>query len=73
MARRSLAHAVEGYPTTTKNVILEELHVGTDCVFADAGFIEVSRPTPRRAVMRSALTPCGCRCRRLTVALRGIA
>jgi len=32
--------------------ILEELHVGTEGVFADAGFTEVSRPTPRRAVMR---------------------
>jgi hypothetical protein len=33
-------------------VILEELHVGTEGVFADAGFTEVSRPTLRRAVMR---------------------
>ena len=46
------ARAVEGYPITTKNVILEELHVGTEGVFADAGFAEVSRPTVRRAVMR---------------------
>ena len=30
--------AVEGYPMTTKNVILEELRVGTIGVFADAGF-----------------------------------
>ena len=37
---------------TTKNVILEELHVGTQGVFADAGFAEVSRPTLRRVVMR---------------------
>jgi hypothetical protein len=33
-------------------VILEELHVGTDRVFADAGFAVVSRPTVRRVVMR---------------------
>jgi hypothetical protein len=33
-------------------VILEELHVGTQGMFLDAGFIEVSRPTLRRAVMR---------------------
>ena len=39
-------------PSTTKNVILEELHVGTECAFADAGFTEVSRPTLRRVVMR---------------------
>ncbi|MDQ3476400.1 MAG: GNAT family N-acetyltransferase [Actinomycetota bacterium] len=29
-----------------------ELHVGTEDVFADAGFTEVSRPTLRRIVMR---------------------
>jgi hypothetical protein len=40
------------FPMTTKNVILEELHVGTEAVFTDAGFTEVSRPTLRRAVMR---------------------
>jgi GNAT superfamily N-acetyltransferase len=46
------ARAVEGYPMTRKDVILEELHVGTEGVFANAGFVEVSRPTPRRVVMR---------------------
>nr|MBA2559040.1 GNAT family N-acetyltransferase [Propionibacteriales bacterium] len=46
------ANAVEGYPMTTKTVILEELHVGTEGMFTEAGFIEVSRPTSRRAVMR---------------------
>ena len=51
-ARDRGARAVEGYPMTTKNVILEELHVGTEGVFADAGFKEVSRPTLRRVVMR---------------------
>jgi hypothetical protein len=51
-ARERGARAIEGYPMTTKNVILEELHVGTEGVFADAGFAEVSRPTPRRVVMR---------------------
>jgi GNAT superfamily N-acetyltransferase len=51
-ARERGARAVEGYPITTKNVILEELHVGTGGVFADAGFTEVSRPTLRRVVMR---------------------
>jgi GNAT superfamily N-acetyltransferase len=51
-ARDRGARAVEGYPITTKNVISEELHVGTVSVFADAGFTEVGRPTRRRAVMR---------------------
>jgi GNAT superfamily N-acetyltransferase len=51
-ARERGARAIEGYPMTTKNVIPEELHVGTEGVFADAGFMEVSRPTLRRVVMR---------------------
>ena len=51
-ARERGAHAIEGYPITTKNVILEELGVGTEGVFAAAGFTEVSRPTLRRVVMR---------------------
>ncbi|MBA3522971.1 MAG: GNAT family N-acetyltransferase, partial [Geodermatophilaceae bacterium] len=33
-------------------VMLEELHVGTEGMFTGAGFIEVSRPTLRRVVMR---------------------
>jgi len=52
LARKSGARAVEGYPMVTKDVILEELHVGTEGVFAAAGFTEVSRPTLRRVVMR---------------------
>jgi GNAT superfamily N-acetyltransferase len=51
-ARERGARAIEGYPITTKNVLLEELHVGTEGVFADAGFTEASRPTLRRVVMR---------------------
>jgi GNAT superfamily N-acetyltransferase len=51
-ARQRGARAVEGYPITTKNVISEELQPGTVGMFADAGFTEVSRPTPRRVVMR---------------------
>jgi GNAT superfamily N-acetyltransferase len=51
-ARERGARAVEAYPIVTKNVIAEELHVGTPSVFADAGLVEVSRPTPRRLVMR---------------------
>lgn len=51
-ARGRGAQALEGYPIVTKDVILEELHVGTESVFADAGLTVVSRPTPRRLVMR---------------------
>jgi GNAT superfamily N-acetyltransferase len=51
-ARGRGARALEGYPMTTKDVLLGELHVGTQGLFAAAGFSEVSRPTPRRVVMR---------------------
>jgi GNAT superfamily N-acetyltransferase len=51
-ARERGAHAIEAYPIITKNVMAEELHVGTPSVFAYAGLVEVSRPTPRRVVMR---------------------
>lgn len=51
-ARDRGARAIEGYPMTTTNAILEELHVGTEGAFAAAGFTEASRPTGRRVVMR---------------------
>ena len=51
-ARERGGGAIEGYPMTTTDVILEELHVGTHGIFAAAGFTEVSRPTLRRVVMR---------------------
>ena len=51
-ARERGARAIEAYPIVTKNVIAEELHVGTPRVYADAGLVEVSRPTLRRLVMR---------------------
>jgi len=51
-ARERGARAIEGYPMTRTDVIDEELHVGTVSMFAAAGFTEVTRPTPRRAVMR---------------------
>lgn len=51
-ARDRGAHALEAYPMTTKATIAEELHVGTYATFAIAGLQEVSRPTPRRVVMR---------------------
>lgn len=51
-ARQRGARALEAYPMTTKDVIAEELHVGTERTYAEAGFCAVSRPTRRRAVMR---------------------
>ena len=51
-ARTRGARAIEGYPMLTKDVIVEELHVGTQGIFADAGFTQVSHPTRRRVVMR---------------------
>jgi GNAT superfamily N-acetyltransferase len=51
-ARDRGARAIEAYPIITKDVIAEELHVGTPSVFGDAGLVEVSRPTARRLVMR---------------------
>ena len=51
-ARERGARAIEGYPITTSNAISEELHVGSHATFVAAGFAEVGRPTPRRAVMR---------------------
>jgi GNAT superfamily N-acetyltransferase len=51
-ARERGARAIEGYPMTTTNAIQEELHVGTERTFAEAGLGVVSRPTLRRVVMR---------------------
>lgn len=51
-ARGQGARALEGYPITRTDVINEELHVGTVAMFAEAGFRQVSGPTPRRLVMR---------------------
>lgn len=54
-ARQRGARALEAYPMITqpdKEITWGELHVGARQVFADAGFEEVSHPTPRRVVMR---------------------
>jgi GNAT superfamily N-acetyltransferase len=51
-ARARGARAVEAYPMITKDALAEELHVGTEGVFAAAGLTVVSRPTVRRVVMR---------------------
>jgi GNAT superfamily N-acetyltransferase len=46
------ARALEGYPMTESSALVEELHVGTIAMFTDAGLVEVTRPTKRRAVVR---------------------
>jgi GNAT superfamily N-acetyltransferase len=54
-ARERGARAVEGYAMITQPgqvVQWGELYVGSRSVFEAAGFAEVSRPTPRRVVMR---------------------
>jgi GNAT superfamily N-acetyltransferase len=51
-ARDRGARALEAYPINTKDVITEELLVGTVATFAAAGLTEVNRPTLRRVVMR---------------------
>jgi hypothetical protein len=54
-ARERGARALEGYPMLTgpgEEITWGELHVGSRSIFAAAGFAEVSRPTPRRFVMR---------------------
>jgi GNAT superfamily N-acetyltransferase len=54
-ARQRGARALEGYPMITQpgqEVMSVELHVGSRSIFADAGFVEVNRPTLRRVVMR---------------------
>lgn len=51
-ARTRGARALEAYPITTKDVVPEELHVGTPATFLAAGFAEVTRPSKRRVVMR---------------------
>jgi GNAT superfamily N-acetyltransferase len=54
-ARERHARALEGYPMITQpeeKIDCGELHVGSFSIFAAAGFTEVSRPTPRRVVMR---------------------
>lgn len=54
-ARARGARALEGYPMIVppgQEIAWGELNVGSRSVFAAAGLIEVSRPVPRRVVMR---------------------
>ncbi len=54
-ARERGARAIEAYPMIVapgKEITWGELRVGSRQVFAEAGFAEVSHPSPRRVVMR---------------------
>jgi GNAT superfamily N-acetyltransferase len=54
-ARERGARALEGYPMVVKpgqDITWGELHVGKRSIFADAGFTEVSHPSPLRVIMR---------------------
>jgi GNAT superfamily N-acetyltransferase len=54
-ARDRGARALEAYPMITqpgKEITWGETHVGTRQVFAEAGFAEITHPTPRRVVLR---------------------
>lgn len=54
-ARERGARALEAYPMITqpgKEITWGELHVGARQVLEDAGFRQVTHPTPRRVVMR---------------------
>jgi GNAT superfamily N-acetyltransferase len=54
-ARDRGARALEAYPMITapgKEITWGELHVGARQVFEEAGFRQLSHPTPRRVVMR---------------------
>lgn len=54
-ARSRGARALEAYPMITepgKEITWGELHVGARQVFEEAGFLQLTHPTPRRVVMR---------------------
>lgn len=54
-ARDRGARALEGYPMITQpgqEITWGELYVGSRSIFAEAGFSEITRATPRRCVMR---------------------
>jgi GNAT superfamily N-acetyltransferase len=56
LAREHGAPAVEGYPLVSQRKLNSgELYVGSFASYADAGFEEVARHTPSRAIMRRRL------------------
>jgi GNAT superfamily N-acetyltransferase len=57
LARRHGARTIEAYPvdTAVKKASSAELYWGALALYERAGFVEVARPTPSRAVVRLAL------------------
>ena len=51
-ARSGGARVLEAYPMTTTQALSDELHPGLLPTLLAAGFIEITRPTQRRAVVR---------------------
>lgn len=53
-ARERGARALEAYPMRSESghITWDEIHVGTERIFSNAGFVEVNRPGKRRVVMR---------------------
>ena len=50
-ARNAGARVLEGYPMGTDSAVGEELHPGVLSAFLEAGFVDVHRPSARRAVV----------------------
>ena len=50
-ARDAGARVLEAYPMVTGSAVSEELHPGVLSTFLAAGFVEVHRPSARRAVV----------------------
>ncbi|WP_433292372.1 N-acetyltransferase family protein [Actinoplanes sp. CA-030573] len=56
MAREHGAAAVEGFPLAGPGPHRDDRYLGTEGLFAACGFAVTARPSPRRVVMRLALT-----------------
>lgn len=56
-ARNRGARVLEAYPMTTGSAISEELHHGLLASYLEAGFVEIGRPTLRRAVVQFRYLP----------------
>jgi GNAT superfamily N-acetyltransferase len=54
-AREHGATAVEGFPLAGPGPHRDDRYLGTEPLFAACGFAPVSRPSPRRVVMRRSL------------------
>ncbi|GIE94777.1 GNAT family N-acetyltransferase [Paractinoplanes rishiriensis] len=57
VARQHGATAVEGFPLAGAGPHRSDRYLGSEPLFAACGFTEVTRPSPRRVVMRHELSP----------------